>query len=345
MFRAAVLSVLLAAGVVRSQAATFWVENFTLSLNAARSDGNVGSINTKTVINLLTNLSYTDYNTIVGTNVVTTSITNFVPVTNNILVTNFFALNNLTNGHGYVLEDYTVTDTNNVSYTNHIQFTNDIVFLISTTNPITTTFNNAVTISSTQTLYLVTNLAARTVKAELTTNDPGNVFSLTGTVQTQTNFVRTTTNYTYKLVTTPTSFTSGAKLQRVTQLDAFGAPVKYYVTDQGGKRQTDVSTYFTDTTTYESVTRRNGMVATYWTIREIDFDNNKNTGGSKLIIVGSELETTGGQLVGKQMIPGVSKSVMASAGGWGNYTADDNVSYRLVFKGSYLVGGGKVVIQ
>jgi hypothetical protein len=223
------VAAVLAAGLVQAGAATtnYWVQNLNAALTVYAQSGTSiakASVPTKSLINLMSGVTVTDTNIIVGYTTNFTTVTNSVQATNGVTETNYDIFTQAVPTNGFPTNGFPVayTVTNIVRTLGTNSFTNSVVLTL-TTNDVTT--NGAlVTFTFTNTLGTFTNTASTNVvpivafanatniitAVETGTNGP--VFALQGVtaVVTNTTFVTNSTQVPkYQQTTTP-DFTSSS---------------------------------------------------------------------------------------------------------------------------------------
>jgi hypothetical protein len=353
----ALIGIVSVLGDVQTKAATtntnYWVQNVNIALNAyVQQGGNAvhGTLNTKQFIAFLSGITNT---AIISSEIDNVPITNSVVTNLTIAVTNFWLLPVTASPPDDLPRSYTVTSNYVVTpdggltfYTNNVNFTNDIVVNRTTATNATYTFNNLVSISSTQSAYVFPELPANSVSAAWTNDGPGSVFLLSGAFYT--NIVGTTTNFVYGRNPIFTNF-PGCKLLFVTPMTGgFNLPSRYVVRYTVGRTNvdTDISNFMFESPSspYVSVTQ----IATLNVIfvsafSEVDFDNST---GTSFKFVGFDSQMRSPIIVKTNVLsPSVIKQRKITVGNYGgqiNWQIQDQKfnNATAVVSGTIMVSGG-----
>jgi len=299
--RVALLPLILALGPARAGAGTtntnYWVQPVTLTLNAYVQVGpNVldGVLPTKQFLAFLSGLTNSEI--VTGTNYTTTATVTNSPF----LPTNSFpATVSLT-------DDYVVTYAG-FSFTNNVSFTNPVVLTrTGAANP-SYTFSNAVPLAAGVTAYLFPSAPAAQLTATLvTTNGPGTVFSLSGTLAAGEPVYGTNPNFAALsgaklLLKTPLVVSMTSSNTNITFLSAI-----FVVRTGSGTKLVDtpVNTFFHLGSTYISVTQSVGNLTTgRLAFDEVDFTTLQ---GTSFNMIGFDEQTIGHvTLKSKMVVTGV----------------------------------------
>jgi hypothetical protein len=369
----AVIGALLAAGVSRASAqSNVWDQPVTFSFPVVLDNGlgfEHGTVSTRTIINLMSSQTITNFNEGVVTNTTVTNVT-IVPVsttttpefdvTNNTvfaLSTNssWFTTNLVAGGTNLVLTAFptSITATNVVGLSNGVPFvTNSVTLSQSSTNPVTYTFVNQ---ASSNTYYFTnifavtnasgTNIPASLISAVLLTNsNPSNlVFSFEfSSYSTNTS----TVSITNPVVTTTPDFVHDkfASLHRlVTILNGSNQPATYSVR-AGATLKTvvdyDVSGFFTKTSDSNTVTHTVGKTVTTYRLDDIYF---VTPDGSKVRFAGEAKDVTGPlRAKGAQLSASIllGSTTTASTAGLLNSAELQIQDWPIVGSGTITVGPG-----
>ena len=352
----ALVGILSVLGAAQTKAATntnYWVQNVNIAVTAYVQQGTTavhGTLTTKQFIGFLSGVTNT---AIISSEIDNVPITNSVVTNLTITATNFWLLPITASPPGDFPRSYTVTSNYVVTpdggltfYTNNVNFTNDVVVNRTTATNVTYTFNNFVSISSTQSAYLFPELPATSVSAVWTNDGSGSVFLLSGAFYT--NIVGTTTNFIYGTNPIFTNF-PGCKLLYVTPMVGGGNRPSHYVVRYTVGRtnvDTDISNfmYESPSSPYISVSQF-GTISFINAFSEIDFDN---TAGTNFKFVGYDSQMRA-PLLGKTNVLSLSviktrKIVTGNYGGQITWQVQDRAfnNAPAVVTGLIMFSGGKV---
>ena len=356
MLKLALIGIVSALLAVQTKAATntnYWVQNVNIALTAyVQEGGNAvrGTLNTKQFIAFLSGMTNT---AIISSEIDDVPITNSVFTNLTITATNFWLLPVTAAPPDDLPRSYTITsnyvvtpDAGLTFYTNNVNFTNDLLINRTTATNVTYTFNNQVSISSTQTAYLFPDIPANTITAAWTNEGPGSVFVLRGGFYT--NVVGTSTNFVYGTNPLFTNY-PGCKLLFVTPVVGGANRPSYYVVRYTLGRtnvDTDISNfiYESPSSPYISVTQV-GSVSFITAFSEIDFNNGT---GTTFNLVGFDSQMRA-PLFSKTNVLSASviksrKIIAGNYGGQINYKIQDHSfnNASVVVTGTITIGGGKV---